>query len=166
MPVKIGGGHQLQPYDSSNGRYGGGEKDASSNYKKGHSQISDVKTYPKEGSTSRIMPNYKKAITPDEKFLKYSLDFNNPNGRDKAVLYEKLLGYTKENYLSLKNQIHVAIISGTASLLKIHENKFGVIKYAYGIEVTGANGRTATVVAVYGIEKTSKEPRMITNYIK
>ena len=36
------------------------------------------------------MPGHENAITPKEKFLEYSLDFDNPNAAGKAEAYKKL----------------------------------------------------------------------------
>lgn len=59
----------------------------------------------KNQETSKIMPNYDKATIDDRKFLEYSLDMNSTNGKDKAIAYEKGLGYNKTNFQSLKWQI-------------------------------------------------------------
>lgn len=74
--------------------------------------------------------------------------------------------HAKENYKSLKNQIHRAITSGSAKLYKIEKNEYNIIKFEYHVEVTGLNGNKATIVAVYGIGPKQGKPKMITNYIK
>ena len=51
-------------------------------------------------------------------------------------------------------------------MLAISKNTYGDIKYQYIINIKGANGNTADVVAVYGINKKNGKPRMITNYVK
>ena len=101
-----------------------------------------------------------------EKFIKYSLDETHPFGKHKAIVYKKVLGYTKENYHFLKNQIHQAITTGKAKLANISKNSYGDIKYEYIINVKGTNGNSADVVVVYGINKKNGKPRMITNYVK
>ena len=51
-----------------------------------------------KGSQSNYsMPNHTNATTPRIKYVKYSLDPNNPNAKGKAEAYEKGLGFTKQN---------------------------------------------------------------------
>ena len=40
------------------------------------------------------------------------------------------------------------------------------VKYKYRIPVTGPNGKTKSVIAVYQIDKGCNTPRLITNYLK
>lgn len=111
------------------------------------------------------MPNHKKAITPKEKFINYSLDYTNPNSKGKAEAYEKALGFTKENANLLIDQIHSNVAEGKVHPISIQSNNYGT-KYKYEISVKGPNGKTKIVVAVYQIDKNSKTPRLITNYVK
>ena len=39
------------------------------------------------------------------------------------------------------------------------------IKYEYRIPITGPNGKTLNVIAVYQIDHGKTDPRMVTNYI-
>jgi|GEM_PF-5602896 len=166
MPTKIGGGGKPQEYDPSNGRYGYGSHGLSSYYVKAKMILSYFPSLPDIEQSKIKMPNYSKSVTPDEKFTKYSLDETHPHGKHKAILYKKILGFTKENYKSLKNQIHRAITSGSAKLYKIEKNEYNIIKFEYHVEVTSLNGNKATIVAVYGIGPKQGKPKMITNYIK
>ena len=166
MPTKIGGGGKPQEYDPSNGRYGCGVAGHTKSYGKASRVLSIFSSMEGDKKTSKLMPNYKKARTLDDKFLRYSLDETHKDGKHKACLYKKLLGFEKKNFELLKNQIHSSIISGNAVLYKIERNPTGVIKFEYRIHVAGVNGASATVVAVYGIGPKDGKPRMITNYIK
>lgn len=111
------------------------------------------------------MPNYSKASTPMEKFTKYSLDYGNKNAAGKAEAYEKGLGFTKDNAEGLKNQIHSAVTQGKVKPYDVSESEYGT-KYKYRIPVTGPNGKTKNVIAVYQINKSSHIPRLITNYLE
>lgn len=111
------------------------------------------------------MPNYKKAVTPREKFVNYSLDYTNPNSKGKAEAYEKSLGFTKENANLLINQIHGSVTGGKIHPVSIQRNNYGT-KYKYEIPVKGPNGKTKIIVAVYQIDKSTSIPRLITNYVK
>ena len=111
------------------------------------------------------MPNHQKAITPVEKFVDYSLDYNNPNARGKAEAYEKALGYTKDNAYGLIKQISDAVTSGSVSPIEVTKTEFGS-KYKFRIPVIGVNGQLRNVIAVYQIDKGTDIPRMITNYVE
>ena len=111
------------------------------------------------------MPNHTKASTPIEKFTKYSLDYGNKNAAGKAEVYEKGLGFTKENAEELKSQIHNAVTQETVKPYEVSESEYGT-KYKYRIPVTGPNGKTKNVIAVYQIDKGSSIPRLITNYLE
>lgn len=118
------------------------------------------------GSQSNYsMPNHTNATTPRIKFVKYSLDPNNPNAKGKAEAYEKGLGFTKQNADGLISQIHSAVTTGSAKPYDVSTTEFGV-KYKYRIPVTGPNGKTKNVIAVYQIDKGSNTPRLITNYLE
>jgi hypothetical protein len=111
------------------------------------------------------MPNYAKANTPIDKFTSYSLNPENPQNSGKAEAYKRALGYTKTNASELKNKIHNAIITGTAKPYEVVQSNYGT-KYKYRISITGPNGKTKNVIAVYQIDKGCKIPRMVTNYVE
>lgn len=132
-------------------------------------QERDLKISPNKVAKSNMrfsdMPNYSAATTPLEKFTKYSLDPDNPNSRGKAEAYERSLGYTRANATELRNKIHQAISTGSCKPYEVTQSEYGT-KYKYRIPVTGPNGNTKNVIAVYQIDKGSKNPRMITNYVE
>ena len=113
---------------------------------------------------SSTMPNAEKAVTPREKFVNYSLDPDNPNSKGKAEAYKKGLGYTKENADGLIDQVHGYVTSGNHPF-EVSQSEYGT-KYKYRIPVTGPNGKTKNVIAVYQIDKGKSIPRMITNYLE
>ena len=111
------------------------------------------------------MPNHQNAVTPKEKFVNYSLDYDNPNDRGKAEAYEKALGFNKSNADVLINQIDQAIKTESVSPIEVSPTEFGV-KYKYRIPVKGVNGQIKNVIAVYQIDKGTDIPRMVTNYVE
>lgn len=117
---------------------------------------------PKDSSV--MMPNHEKAVTPEDKFLKYSLDPSNPRNNGKADAYKRGLGYDKTNFSSLIKQISDAVTSNKFKPYEISNDAFG-IKYKYRIPVTGPNDKTLNVIAVYQVDNGSNVPRLITNYI-
>ena len=115
--------------------------------------------------TGNAMPNSDKAITAKEKFMNYSLDYNNPNAVGKAEAYERGLGFNKSNAESLISQIDAAVKSGTNSPIEIISSEFGT-KYKFRIPVKGINGMIKNVIAVYQIDAGSEIPRLITNFLE
>ena len=117
-----------------------------------------------EADALKSMPNFVEAITPIEKFTEYSLDYDNPNAPGKAEAYERGLGYTKENAEVLIRQISDYVTSGKQPY-EISQSEYGT-KYKFRIPVTGPNGKTKNVIAVYQIDAGKTVPRLITNYLE
>ena len=115
-------------------------------------------------NVSSSMPNAKAAVTPREKFINYSLNPDNPNAKGKAEAYEKGLGYTRKNADSLISQVHDYVTSGNKPY-EVSQSEYGT-KYKFRIPVTGPNGKTKNVIAVYQIDSGQNVPRMITNYLE
>lgn len=115
-------------------------------------------------NVSSSMPNAQKAVTPREKFINYSLNPDNPNARGKAEAYEKGLGYTRQNADGLISQVHDYVTSGNKPY-EVSQSEYGT-KFKFRIPVTGPNGKTKNVIAVYQIDSGQSVPRMITNYLE
>ena len=115
-------------------------------------------------NVSSSMPNAKEAVTPREKFINYSLNPDNPNAKGKAEAYEKGLGYTRENADGLISQVHEYVTSGNKPY-EVSQSAYGT-KYKFRIPVTGQNGKTKNVIAVYQIDNGQSIPRMVTNYLE
>lgn len=117
-----------------------------------------------ETNDSLSMPNAEYAVTPREKFVDYSLNPDNPHAGGKPEAYEKGLGYTRENADGLISQVHEYVTAGNKPY-DIEQTEYG-IKYRFRIPVTGPNGKTKNVIAVYQIDKGKSIPRMVTNYLE
>ena len=81
---------------------------------------------------------------------------------DKAKAFKEALGYTKENYQDLIDNIQNNF-KEDFMVLK-NEDKFGK-RYEYVMELTGANGRKANVCTGWIKENDSSEPRMTSAYV-
>ena len=100
------------------------------------------------------------AKIPKEKFTMYALDpVKQP---DKAKTFKEALGYTKENYQDLIDNIQNNF-KDDFMVLK-NEDKFGK-RYEYVVESTCANGRKANVCTGWIKENDSSEPRMTSAYV-
>lgn len=104
------------------------------------------------------------AYIPESKLLDYALNIGHTKGgRDKAIAFEKALGYNKSNYKQLIEDVksnlskYPAVYKG-----KIKDGE----KYEVKIELAGPNGKTATVITGWLIEVQTGRPRLTTIYVK
>lgn len=54
---------------------------------------------------SELLPEYKMAVIPDEKLTGYALNMDHPIGRNKAIVFQKVLGYNVGNRDILLRQV-------------------------------------------------------------
>lgn len=108
------------------------------------------------------LPNYKNAIIPEAKLTKYALD---PNGKapDKAIAFEKALGYNKGNYQDLiKNVIDNLPIYEAVPKTK---DQWGQ-RYEVRMKLTGPNGKEATVLTAWIQDSSTGEMKLTSIYVK
>lgn len=104
------------------------------------------------------LPGFKEAELPDDKFLKYALDKS--KDYNKAIAFEKALGYTKDNYRELQQAIKDQLETATAT--KKGSNQYGD-KYEVVMTIAGPNGKTAKVLTGWLVN--SKGTRMVTVHV-
>lgn len=109
-----------------------------------------------------VLPNYEEAIIPEEKFTRYALDMNNPKGRDKAIAFEKALGYNLTNYEKLIENIRNNINQFNA--IEKPDKGYGKV-YEIIMTLTGENGRVANVKTGWLIDKYTKQTRLTSAYV-
>lgn len=97
---------------------------------------------------------------PDEKFTKYALDFTkDPN---KARAFKEALGYTKDNYRDLIDNISNSFDENR--LIEKSDNGFGM-RYSQVMNLTGANGKTAKVMTAWIYDEDIRDYRLTSAYI-
>lgn len=108
------------------------------------------------------LPGYKKAVIPDDKIVGYALNKNHPTGKNKAVAFEKALGYNLENKDILIQRIHDGLKNNIA-------NSRTVTAYGKPFEVTmkiqGVNGKSANVKTGWIIDNGNDAPRLTSVYV-
>ena len=111
---------------------------------------------------SELLPKYKLAAIPDEKLTGYALNMDHPVGRNKAIVFQKVLGYNVDNRDILLRQVR----SGLAKYRAIEKQN---TQYGRPFEVTmmicGANGRYAPVKTAWQIDNGSETPRLVSIYV-
>ncbi len=97
------------------------------------------------------------------KLTHYALDPNSPYGKHKAVLFEKLLGFTKDNYANLSQQLETKSLPAEATFHS--KEKFGK-RYTTDVLVDGIQGQQVIVRAGWLIPPETNEAHLVTLYIR
>ncbi len=102
-------------------------------------------------------------IIDPRKLTNYALDPDNPKGKDKAVMFERHLGYTKDNYQPLLDQINDLVLDAEA--LPQNQDQFGM-RYRVDLEIQGIEVQQIEVVRTgWLIPPNSNQARLTTLYI-
>ena len=97
------------------------------------------------------------------KLTHYVLDADSPHGKHKAVLFDKLLGFTKKNYTSLLRQLEGGAMDAEATFHS--EDKFGK-RYTADITIKGMKGRCAVVRTGWIVISERREAHLVTLYVR
>jgi len=102
-------------------------------------------------------------IIDDRKFTHYALNPNSPRGKNKAVVFEKVLGFTKDNYAELLIQIENKALHADATLHS--EDKYGK-RYTVDLLIEGTQGQQATVRTGWLVSSEDDKAHLVTIYVK
>lgn len=105
------------------------------------------------------VPNAITAATPQDKLQRYLLNSNHPVGKEKARVFNSVLGYHFENWELLSNQMYD--ILQTADIKKMTETEFGM-RYVVPMRITGLKGKSMVWNTVWQADNGSSVPRFIT----
>lgn len=108
-----------------------------------------------------ILPNAKKAMADDRKFTEYLFNPENQKGWAKGKAFTSRLGYDKDNYAELKDEIMKSVTKYPSTYKDT--DKYGD-KYEQRIILYGNNGTPANVVIGWKVK--DKETWMTSAYIK
>lgn len=110
----------------------------------------------------QLLPNAKNAVIHELKLTGYVLYKNHPSGRNKAVAFEKYLGYTVDNKNLLIHQVHEGLKYNTAKARA--PTQYGQ-PYEVRMKIIGANGKYARIKTGWIIDKGSNIPRLTSIYV-
>jgi hypothetical protein len=97
------------------------------------------------------------------KLTDYALDPESPKGKDKAWMFQRYLGYTKENYQILLERINDLILDAEA--IPQSEDQFGT-RYQVDLEIPGVEAdQIETVRTGWLIAPNSQQAKLTTLYI-
>jgi hypothetical protein len=97
------------------------------------------------------------------KLTEYALNPDHPHGLHKAWLFNKILGYTKENYQILKNQIEARALSSETIAGKADQRGQ---RYTVDIVIKGIEGQNAVVRTGWLVAPDSNEARLTTLFVR
>jgi hypothetical protein len=97
------------------------------------------------------------------KIVDYALNPKHPVGRHKARVFEAALGYTRDNWHNLLEQIQSLSLDSEAAVLSSDE--FGR-RVQVDLMITGVAGQRATVCTGWLITLNSDIARLVTLYVK
>lgn len=102
-------------------------------------------------------------VIDPRKLTEYALNPDNPVGGDKALVFERRLGYTKDNYEGLLEQIQSLALEGEAVPKQADEHGQ---RYQVDLEVSGVEGQRAIVRTGWIVEPGSAVARLVTLYVR
>jgi hypothetical protein len=98
------------------------------------------------------------------KFTEYALNADNPKGMNKALLFQRHLGYTRDNYESLLVQIMAQALEAEAifQFSDLHGDR-----YQIDLNITGIEPKQQKIVRTgWLIHPNSNTAKLVTLYIK
>ncbi len=100
----------------------------------------------------------------ERKLTEYALNYDNPKGKEKAIMFEKHLGFTPNNYQLLLQQIYEKTLNHTAIL---QQSEHHGDRYQVDLTITGVKiGQEEIVRTGWLVEQNSNTARLITLFIK
>jgi len=97
------------------------------------------------------------------KLTDYALDPGSPWGRHKAMVFERMLGFTREHHTDLMAQIQEQALSAEATFHS--QDVFGQ-RYTVDLWIRGLEGRQAVVRTGWFVHDGTGEARLVTLYVR
>jgi hypothetical protein len=103
-------------------------------------------------------------VIDPRKLTEYALNLDNPKGKDKAIMFERHLGFTRDNYQLLLDKIKATALDGEATLQRIDLHGQ---RYQVDLEITGIQSEQLEIVRTgWIVEQNSNAARLVTLYIR
>ena len=103
-------------------------------------------------------------VIDPRKLTEYALNPDNPKGANKAVMFKRHLGFTKDNYQLLLQQIKIKVINSEAILqtTDVHGQRYQV-----DLEIEGVEPRQVEIVRTgWIVEQKNDLARLVTLYVR
>jgi filamentous hemagglutinin len=102
-------------------------------------------------------------VIDPRKLTEYALNPDNPVGTDKALMFRLHLGFTRNNYEELLEQIKINVLSSKSTLHRTDE--YGN-HYRVDMEIIGIEGQREVVRTGWVVAPDSQEARLTTLYVR
>ncbi|MEG4319231.1 MULTISPECIES: DUF6883 domain-containing protein [unclassified Microcoleus] len=102
-------------------------------------------------------------VIAPQKLTEYALNLDNPVGRDKAIIFQRRLGFTRDNHELLLAQISTKTLDAEA-ILGLND-KHGQ-RYTVDLEIMGVQGQQEIVRTGWIVEAGSNEARLVTLFVR
>jgi len=102
-------------------------------------------------------------VIDPRKMSEYVLDPGSPWGRHKAIIFEQMLGFTRENYANLLTQVETQALNAEATFHS--QDQFGQ-RYTVDLLINGTEGRQAVVRTGWFVPHGGDEARLVTLYVR
>ena len=102
-------------------------------------------------------------VINSRKLTEYALNPDNPVGADKALMFQRRLGYTKDNYEPLLQQIQDRASDAEANPTQADEHGQ---RYQVDLEIVGLQNQREIVRTGWIVESESNEARLVTLYVR
>ena len=97
------------------------------------------------------------------KLTEYALNPDNPVGADKAIIFQRVLGYNRDNYQSLLEQIQSQAMGAEA--IPNSEDQHGQ-RDRVDLEVVGTENQRAIIQIGWIVQPETDVARLVTLYVK
>lgn len=104
-----------------------------------------------------------RVVVDVRKLLDYALNPDAPWGHHKAMIFERILGFTRENYADLLAQIESNALGSEAIFHS--EDEYGR-RYTVDLMIQGTEGRKAIVRTGWLVPPGADEAHLITLYVR
>lgn len=101
-------------------------------------------------------------VIDPRKLTEYALNPDNPVGADKAVMFQRHLGFTRDNYQPLLEQISDQTLEAEAIVGLTDEHGK---RYRVDLEIIGTQGQREIVRTAWIVEPDSDAARLVTLYV-
>jgi filamentous hemagglutinin len=102
-------------------------------------------------------------VIDPRKLTEYALNPDNPVGADKAVMFQRHLGFTRDNYQPLLEQISAQTPEAEAIVGLTDEHGQ---RYRVDLEIVGTQGQREIVRTAWIVEPDSDAARLVTLYVR
>jgi hypothetical protein len=105
----------------------------------------------------------RRAVIDPHKLMEYALNPQAPRGRHKALVFARVLGYTRDNYARLLQQLEAQALEAEVHLHS--QDAFGR-RYTADMPIEGPAGQRAIVRTGWLVPMGADEGRLITLWVK